>query len=330
MPNTATNLTYADWIKRQAPGGGVDQIIEMLTQKNQCLEDIVWKESNQPTSHLVTIRTGLPDVYWRTLNAGTQPSKSTTAQITEGMGILEAWSDVDVEVANLEGDLKQFRLSEAEPFIEKMSQEMMQTIFYGNANLSPEEFNGLAIRYNDLDSDTAQNIIDAGGTGSDNASIWLVSWGDTKVHGIFPKGQNYGIAHDDKGVQTDKKSDGKLQDVYREKWNWKGGIVVKDWRCAARICNIDISNLVAQSSAADLIEKMIEAFYMLPDGATDNAMFYMNRTIARMLHVQSRNDLSAGGGIRIDFVEGKPVTSFLGCKIRICDALTNAEAAVTN
>jgi hypothetical protein len=131
-------------------------------------------------------------VAWKLLNQGVQPSKSTTAQIDEAVGIMEAWSEVDRDLAELNGNTSEFRLSEAQAFIEAMNQEMASTLMYGNSSISPEEFTGLAPRYSSLSAANGDNIINAAGSQSDNSSIWLICWGAQTVHGIFPKGSKAG------------------------------------------------------------------------------------------------------------------------------------------
>ena len=219
-----------------------------------------WKEGNLPTGHRTTVRTGLPTVAWRLLNQGVTPSKSRTAQIDEQCGMLEAWSEIDVELARLNGNDNAFRLSEGFAFIEAMNQEMAQTLFYGNAGVAPEEFTGLSIRYSSSTANSGQNVIKAGGAGSDNSSIWLVAWGANTVHGIFPKGSKMGLSHEDLGEETAETTaglGGTRMRVLRDLWTWKAGIALRDWRYVVRICNIDISNLVAESSAANLTKYMI-------------------------------------------------------------------------
>ena len=109
---STSNLTLADWAKRSDPDGRVPIVAELLSQSNEILDDCVFKEGNLPTGERVVIRTGLPSVYWRALNQGIPNSKSTTAQIDEACGILEARSEVDKDLAMLNGNTAQFRLSE--------------------------------------------------------------------------------------------------------------------------------------------------------------------------------------------------------------------------
>ena len=328
----ANILTLADWAKRLEPNGGITtSIVELLSQTNEILEDMLFVEGNLATGHRTTVRTGLPTVAWRLLNQGVSTSKSTTAQIDEGIGMLEAWSEVDEDLAALNGNTNEFRLSEAQAFIEAMNQEMASTLFYGNSSISPEEFTGLSIRYSDPAATNGQNVIDAGSSDTDNSSIWLVVWGSQSVFGIFPKGSQAGLQHNNLGLQTAQTSTtlgGTRLRVWQDQWKWKCGIALRDWRYVVRIGSIDISNLVAKSSAADIIELMIKAIHRIPNIRMGRPVFYMNRTIMEMLDILRRDDVIAGGGLTWETVDGKIQYTFRGIPIRVCDALLQNETAV--
>jgi len=299
-------LTLADWAKR-SDDGKVATIVELLNQSNPILDDMVWKEGNLPTGHRITLRTGLPTVGFRQLNSGVSTTKSLTAQVDEQCGILEAISEVDVDLAKLNGDVSGFRLSEASAFIESINQKFAQTLFYGNAGTAPEEFTGLSPRYNSLSGTNAGNIINVGSvTGSDATSIWLVGWGENTISGIFPKGSQAGIFHEDMGEQLIQNATGigtSRMKAYVDRWQWKAGLAVQDWRYAVRICNIDVSALVADTAGATLklIEYMSRAIDRLPStGGNIKPAFYMNRTAYSILKIQAMNksvnalSLSAG------------------------------------
>jgi len=327
---STTVLTLTDWAKRIDPDGKISAVAELLNQTNDILTDMLFVQGNLETGERVTVRTGLPVAAWRLLNQGIAPSKSSTAQITEQCGMLEARGQVDKDIAELASDLAGFRLSEATPHMESMNIEMAQTVFYGNSGLAPEEFTGLAPRYSALSgAGNSSNVLNAGGTGSDNSSIWLLVWGPQTVYGIFPKNSKAGLIHEDLGLEDAFDASGNRFRAYLDWWQWKNGIAVKDWRYAVRICNIDISNLVAQSAAADLIELMIKAIHRIPFMSMGRPVFYMNRTCFQMLDIARRADVIAGGGLTYDKVDGIATPSFRGIPIRKCDALIETEAAVT-
>lgn len=321
-----TALTSAEWAKRLDPDGMAARIIELLNQTNEVLTDMPFMEGNLPTGHRTTVRTGLPTVAWRLLNAGIQPSKSHTAQIDEQCGMLEAYSQVDRDLAELGGNVNGVRLSEARAFIEAMNQEMASTLFYGTA-AAPEEFVGLAARYSALTgAGNSSNVISASGSGSTNTSVWLIAWGEETVTGIFPKGSQMGLYHEDLGLETVENAGGvtgALMRAYRDHWQWKVGIALRDWRYAVRICNIETGPF-----AADLIDKMEQAEETIPN-ELGNRAFYMNRSVRRYLRAQYRADVSAGGGLTYENVAGKRVTMFGTTPVRITDALVNTEATVS-
>lgn len=344
-----TVKTLIDWAKEQDPDGKPARIIEMLAQTNPILLDMPFLEGNLPVGHRTTVRTGLPAVAWRLLNGGITPSKSTSAQLDEQCGMLEALSEVDVDLAKLNGNESSFRLNESNAFLESMNQEMAGTLFYGNSGLAPEEFTGLSVRYSSLSAANAQNIVNGAGAGSDNTSIWLLGWGPNSLHGIYPKGSQAGLQHKDLGEQLITVATGiggaKMRALV-DHFQWKCGIALKDWRYAVRIANIDVSNLVAESSAANLLKLMIKAYHRIPnmvggkmaDGSIVGVKpaWYMSRTAAQMLDIQRLNTMAglgagtttSGGSIQYSQIDGIWTPSFRGIPIRICDAILETEATV--
>jgi len=335
-----SNLTLADWAKRTDPDGRIPVIAELLSQSNEILEDCVFKEGNLPTGERVVIRTGLPTVYWRALNQGIPNSKSVTAQVDEACGMLEARSEVDKDLAMLNGNTAQFRLSEDTAFLEAMNQTMASTLFYGNPGTDPKQFLGLAPRYSTLTgSNNAQNVITAGGSdATSNTSVYLVVWGDNTVYCPFPKGSKAGLMHEDLGEQTVYNSDGTRLQAYATRYQWKNGLVVKDWRYVARICNIDTDDLIAQTTtqaataSTALIKLMSRALYRIPNMAMGRAAFYMNRTVHSGLAIAALDKSQAVLKINDGLSQfGMPYSwlSFQGVPLRRTDVIVNTEAVVS-
>ena len=336
---STSNLTLADWAKRSDPDGRVPIVAELLSQSNEILEDCVFKEGNLPTGERVVIRTGLPSVYWRALNQGIPNSKSTTAQVDEACGILEARSEVDKDLAMLNGNTAQFRLSEDTAFLEAMNQTQAETMFYGNPGTDPKKFLGLAPRYSATSgANSSTNVISAGGSGSNNSSVYLVVWGDQTVYCPFPKGSKAGLTHEDLGEQTVYNSDGTRLQAFATRYQWKNGLVVKDWRYVVRICNINTTHLLAgdntqaASASTALIKLMTKALYKIPNMSMGRAAFYMNRTVHSGLSIaaldKSQSVLAIQEGLS-QFGTAQSYLSFLGVPLRRVDALLTTEAAVS-
>jgi hypothetical protein len=326
-----THPTLLDITKRLDPQGKIDTIAEILAQTNEVLDDMVWLEGNLPTGHRTTVRTGLPTPTWRKLYGGVQPTKSTTVQVTDATGMLEAYAEVDKALADLNGNSAAFRLSEDRAHIEGMNQEFASTLFYGNESTEPEAFTGFGARFNDQAAANGGNILTDAATpdGTDNTSIYLVVWGPNTVHGIYPKGSKAGLNMEDKGQVTIENVDGNggRMEAYRTHYRWDCGLSVRDWRYVVRI-NIDQENLVKNAaSGPDLIDLMTQAVELIPSLSMGRPAFYVNRTVRSMLRRQIANKVAAST-LTIEQVAGKHVTLFDGIPVRRCDSITNTESGI--
>jgi hypothetical protein len=339
MAVLSTNaLSLVDWAKRLDPDGKLPVIAELYSQTNECLLDAIFMEGNLPTGHQSTVRTGLPVVYWRSINQGVPLSKSTTAQAVDACGMLEAYSEIDVDLAELNGNTNEFRLSEDAAFLEAMNQTQAQTMFYGNPATDPKQYLGLAPRFGSISgAGNAQNVLDAGGTGSNNASIFLVVWGDRTVFCPFPKGSKAGLVQSDLGVDTVIDAAGGRFQAIRTHYQWKNGLVVKDWRYVVRICNINVTDLIAQSgtqaatATTNIIKLMIRALYRVPTIAMGKPAFYMNRTVHSGLAIAALDKSQQVLAIQPatnQFGQADSWLSFQGVPLRKVDQLLSTESRV--
>ncbi len=333
MPTIGTLVTYLDFASRLGPDDKIGGIIELMARTNLILEDMHILEGNLKTGHKSTIRTGLPTAAWRLLNYGIQPSKSITSQVTDTIGMLEAYAEVDKSLADLNNNEASWRLSEDIPFLEAMNQTMATTIFYGNQNTNPERFTGLMPRYPQYGAEdqaiTAYNCIDSypSSSGGDQTSIWLIVWGPNTVHGIYPKGSaGGGFQHNDLGEVTlmDTQSPAGRFQGYRTHYKWDLGFTVRDWRYAVRCANIDTSAL--NSTTVDLHTAMTRAYYRIPSFGMGRPVFYCNNLVLQYLQIQGAAKTNLA--LKYEEVGGKPVTSYMGIPIKRCDAILNTEANV--
>lgn len=327
MNNKGIVATLAElevFYKGQAAG----DVIELMNQSNDCLNDIPWMEANQTDGHLTRIRTGLPDVYWRRLYQGTPPSKSAWSQVKEGCGLLEAIMELDLEETRLYGDkARTFRLSEGQAFTESMRQKVAHTLFYGDNSASPDEFNGLAKRYPAKDS---PNVLDAGGTSGNMTSLYLISWGANAVHGIYPKGSQGGLEHKDLGEYMAVDEDGRKFEVAGDKYNWRCGLAVRDWRAVVRLANVPVANLgkrKGESGFIDLQALTVQAKNRMPQYLRDKAVWYCNQDVLTALELQSTD----AGNVHLvygDMFNSRAIPSLHGRPVRQCDALSSSESAI--
>lgn len=325
-----THPTLLDLAKRTDPDGKIADIVEILNQTNEILTDMTWQEGNLTTGHRTTIRSGLPTPTWRKLYGGVQPAKSKTVQVTDSCGMLEAYSEVDKALADLNGNTAEFRLSEDRPQIEGMGEEIADTLFYGNEGTEPEAFTGLSPRFNDSTAANGANVIKADGAGNDNGSIWLCVWGPNSGFGIVPKGSKAGLQMEDKGQVTIENIDGAggRMEAYRSHYRWDAGLTIRDWRYFVRIANIDKSALTYDAATgSNLPNLMFQAYERIPSIASGRAAWYMSRSMVTKLRQQSAAAVKQST-LTVDQVGGVMVTSFNGVPIRRVDRLASDEALV--
>jgi hypothetical protein len=331
-----TNPTIVDVAKATDPDGSIATVVEMLNQTNDILDHATWIECNNGTSHRTSIRSGIPAPTWRRLYQGVQPTKSTRVQVEDNTGMLAQYAEIDVDLANMNGNAPAFRLSEDAAFIEGMNQEFASTLFYGNEGTAPAEFTGLAPRFNSLSAANGYNIIDAGGNDTDLTSMWLIVWGPRTAHCLYPKGFKAGLDMKDLGEDTledaDGNNGGRMQ-VYRTYYTWKCGFSVRDWRYIVRIANIDVSALHKNpngsgGTGADLLDLMIGALERVPNINAGRPAFYCSRTVREFLRKQERSAV-ANSTLSMENIAGKKFVTFDGVPVGRTDAILHTESRVT-
>jgi len=332
----ATYQTMLDYAKRLTPDGqSIADVIEVLAASNPIVADANVMEGNMATGHMFVQRTSQPTGSWRKLNYGVAAEKSTTDQFTDFCAILESYSEVDVDIASLGGNAAAYRASEDMAFVAGMGGTLATALFYGNQGTDPEQPHGLSPRYNSTTGSTGSQIIDCSGSGSDNTSIWLITWGERTCSLIYPKGSQAGLVQKDMGATISTDSNSLKHEVYTTKFQWKVGLTIPDYRHVIRICNIDVSDLTNDAATgADLVTALIDAYYARPtevvameEAGMAKSYWYCNKTIAAYLHKQAL--VPTNVVLTLDTVAGKPFTRALGAPVRICDAIVNTEAAVS-
>ena len=346
MAYNASNVpTLLDLANISDADGKVTSVIEILNETNEILKDMSWMEGNLPTGHRTSIRTGIPRPTWRKLYGFVQPTKSTTAQVTEQCGMLEAFAEVDCALADLNGNTAAFRLSEDRAHIEGMNQEMCDTIFYGDDD--DAAFIGLAPRFNALTgAENSDNVIDgknafsstAGVAGDTLNSAWLIVWGPNTIQGIVPKASKSGLSMNDLGKQmiqgtndtstNAEASPGRMM-AYTTHYRWDAGISVRDWRYAVRIANLPVNKgpegiTSSTPNFVTIPELMHNAMDRIPNMNGGRAAWYMSRRTRELLR-QSLSRLHADSMLKMEDIGGTMTESFMGIPVRRVDQLARDE-----
>jgi hypothetical protein len=330
------SASLLDVAKRTDPSGKIAMIIEMEAQRNEWIQDVLTMECNDGSGHKTTVRTGIPQAAWRMLNAGVPATKSHTAQVRDTTGMLETYAEIDCALAEMAPDPRAYRASEAMAFVEGMTQQVTQTFFYGNTNINPERFLGLSPRYGTVtlaNADSADNVVDGGGTGSTNSSLWFVTWGDDTTHMIHPQGTPVGLQQRDLGEDT--KVVGNLQyQIYRDHFKWNIGLSVRDWRYNVRLCNLESdpasgSRIDANDNNLNtFIMRLIEAHErMFNQRGGGRTVIYCNRYVRMALRKAVMQKI-AGSTLTMQMVGGQEVLTYMGIPVRLVDQLLRTEARI--
>lgn len=314
-------LTLLELAKRHDPNGDSAAIAEVLEETNEILQDAIYLEANDKTSNKSTRRLTLPTGTWRKLNKGVGTESSQTVEQIDNLGMLESFSKVDKALADRATNPMEFRNNEALAFVEGLGQTFADTLVYGNDAIDTEQFTGLAPRLASLVDD---HVVSAGGSGSDLTSIYVVQWGERMVHMVYPQGDPHmGIMHDDLGVNKVLDDDGNGFMAYEDHFKLQTGLVVRDERCIARNCNIEVSGSSNLFDEDDLIAMLNE----LPFQGR-GAVIYVNKKIKTQMQIRLKNkanvNFSVGEGL-----SGRPVLFFDGVPVHRVDAITNTESEIT-
>ena len=333
-------LSLIDAFKQE---GGVGMTagltLNVLTHLNPIMQDAITTECNSGLIHRHSIISTLPEVVWGRLYQGVPQSKSGRTTVDDTTGYIEGLSTVAQGLLELANNPAALRDSEARAFLESMSQKMQTAFFYGNVALNPEQIKGMAVRYGALGGPMhGNNIVDGGGTGSDNTSIYIVTWGDGYTTMLHPKGTRAGVIREDKQSQRVLDANGNPYYAKEEYFKQHLGVAVGDWRNNVRIANIDVSDMKAGN--VDLYGLMRSAYYRLQSRrnaqapndvpALGRTVIYCNRDVLEALDALATNNGANDSFVRLRPMElqGMEIPSYRGLPIRESDGIINAEARV--
>jgi hypothetical protein len=347
---TGAPFTLLDLARRTDPNGDAADIAELLSQANDIYDDMVWKEGNTNTGHIFTVRTGIPAGTWRYLNQGVPMSKSTTAQGRINCGQLTGLSVIDRRLLEMSENPTKVRYEEDNAFVEGMSQTMASTAIYGNNVANPAQYTGLSPFFNALSTSTAQNaanVFSAGGSGGNNASIWLLGWSPRSVYMVYPKGSAQGLKTMPlSSTELAYDAAGNPYPAALTYFSQDAGLCVEDWRWVSRICNLDVTSaglggtspfdIFAQGMSKQLLRmpKMARSVSAITEtdakseaGLVVRPAFYMNRTVRGFCDIQIIRDKNVLIGMH-DFA-GMPAEVYRGIPMRVMDVMTSTETAVS-
>ncbi len=327
-------MTLADWATVFEPDGTLKEIVEIMNESNNLIGQVPWREANGVFGHRLTVRSALPAVSFRRFNRGIIATKSARKEETVEIAHLTGLSLVDKDKVDRYGPADaraKYRAQEDAAFIEAETQKAVTTFLYGNSAVNPDEFTGLSAKFGSLSGSTAGQIVNAGGFGSDNTSIWLVHWHPNDVYGVFPRGGRAGLDTEDLGIQlvADTANGGYIP-LYATKFDWTLGLAVADYRQVAVARNIDVSDLSADiSTGADLIDTCLQLIHKINQQGRGRPTFLMHRDTLAMLNRQAVNKSATDRVRQVRGENGVLRTEVFGIPVVTLDRMSKTEAAIS-
>lgn len=329
---TASTSKYGlvEQAKRLDPDGSLATIVEVLNRDmGDILTEFPWMPSNDVWTHKTVRRGTLPAGTWRKMNTGVGTEVSRTTEVLDVIGMLETYAEYDKEYIDSMPNDKVARMQEAAAFIEGLGQTLVSAILYSDANADPDKMHGLAARLGTIDGEF---VIDGGcSTASSVTSIYVVTPGQTEVHLIYPKNSpTLGVKHTNLGEVTITTATTGLASAsqfqgYRDHFQVKCGLVVRNPKCIGRVANIATSGTTNLFDEDDLITLLNE---MKTNG---NTRIYANQTIMTQGQIKLKDKTNVNWTATPDALSGIPFLSFQGIPVRKIDKdiLLNTESVIS-
>ena len=285
----------------------------MLAKENDILDDIPWTAGNLLTGDIHFKRTALPKAQIRRINQGFDASKGAKESVTDTCVEIVSRMAVDMKELDLAPSPEQYLLSESKGHIAVMNEDVVTSFFYG---ADPEGIRGIAPRLNRL---SHNQVIDAGGTGSNLASVYIIKWDTDEITGIYPKNTKAGLEVFTKENEYVEDKDGKMFRAHITEWSWFVGLKVRDERYLARLCNIDRDALLtgtkAQEARQDLFRKLIIAKNKIYHAEQGRVVMYADPEIFNILEIAAFEKANLALGYT-DIESDRRVLKFAGIPIK--------------
>ena len=330
--------TLVDTAKLKAPDGSLLVIAEILKRSTPMLEDMNFVNGNLITGFKTALRTELPASTFVKYYQGITPTKGRKQTVTFGSTRQRQVAEMDADLLKLDNNESEAMMDAAMEHLMGMGQDAEDEFIYGTA-ANPERIVGLAATYNSISTDENNigfNVIDAGGTGSDNTSIWFIWWGKGNIHGFYPKGSDAGISWENYEKDLITAPDGTgVYEAKRTIFRFDYGLAIPNWQAAVRIANIDVSELAdageSTYNGAPLVNLMIKAQNKFKPQvkAMGRPFIYCNRDVKTALDLIAHNKETLAVSSAVDVASGTPITTFNGVPIRLAERLLSTEARVT-
>ena len=317
---------------------------ETLTEDNPFLFDLAIMPANGILSNQGSRETSLPTPQIINVGAGHKSSTVRWDTYKDNISIFVDRADIPKHVLDLQPDKAAFVSKVNNRHMEGFGQGVTNHMIYGTSVATPEKFDGLGVRYDVPDATDPTNpssssadafVFDAGATGSNTMSMFLVQHGIDKIKGITPiNDPMMGIEKVDKGLvyqktnstyaapDTSGANQNAEREVQRTEFEWKIGLEVVDMRAVARIRNIGTTLANLDASFLQLVFQAEEEVFK----GSEQIFAYIPKRMMTFLKVMAE----AKQNVTYDSnnIYGIPLFRIGAILLRPMDALNITETAV--
>jgi len=316
----------------------------VLDRMTPLIKMLPMKASNNIMSNIAVRTDSLPVASTRLWNQGIQPTSAKNVPLNDPIMLYEDYSEVDKDLWEIQNNPNAWRADQDMNHLQGLFQLMESTLYYGSLATNAGQFNGLATRFNNLESypngDTSwqPNVWNNGASSGSCTSAWFLELGQMKVYGIYPPNTPGGLNIEDLGQNTKLNpaatgggpQNNYMYEVLRTHLTWRLGIQINDERCVQRVCNITTQPLSSNNFDENVF---IEAKNQLPGGGeAPGTVLIMNRQLKTQVDIRSVSQkLNAITNFTPNETDvfGRKVTMFQGIPILMCEKILNAETIVS-
>lgn len=312
MPDTQGIFTLADYTSLVGSQQAHPIVVDTIRDCMPLFDQATIQPANDGTNNKTDLITKYPEGQLRGFNQGVEPEKAEGKTVTDSCMLVSTYSQIDEKLLQLNKNSATWRANKERAFMRGLAYGMAKRFFYGSMAQDPRAINGLAARYWTVDTAkdmVAEQVIDAGGTGNTNTSIWLVTWGPETTYLFYPEGAKAGLEAYDRGIESVLDAQGRRYRAAITDYDWYLGLAVSNPASVVRIANIDVTQLKNDAaSGANLIDLLIDAKERLGDDVVGRTAFYANGDITRVLRHQINK--TTNSQLTWDTVAGRKVTVF--------------------
>lgn len=316
----------------------------VLDRMTPLVKMLPMKPSNNIMSNIATRTDSLPVASTRRWNEGVKATTSKNTPLNDPIAMFEDYSEVDKALWKIQNNPNAWRADQDMNHVEGLFQLMESMLFYGSLATNPGAFNGLATRFNNLeslpngDSSWVPNVWNGGASSGNATSLWMIEFNSESAYGIYPPNTRAGLEVEDLGEVTKELASGTgavgqnyLLQVLRTHLQWWMGMQVQDERCVQRIANINPAALSANNFDENIL---IQAKNWLPRaGEAPGTCIFVNRALKTQIDIravsQKINTYFTPPSNGTMDVFGKAVTQFQGIPIYVAEKILSTETILT-